>query len=152
MISAGAAGIGLAIARAFHERGARVQVCDVSDEALAAAGAALPGLGAYRADVASEAGVDAWFAHALAELGGLDVLVNNAGIAGPTSAIGDLSVEDWDRTMAVNVRGQFLCVRRALEPLRQSSRAAIINLSSVAGRLGYPCARPMPRPSGPWSA
>jgi len=142
MISAGAAGIGLAIARAFHERGARVQVCDVSDEALAAAGAALPGLGVYRADVASEAGVDAWFAHALAELGGLDVLVNNAGIAGPTSAIGDLSVEDWDRTMAVNVRGQFLCVRRALEPLRQSSRAAIINLSSVAGRLGYPMRTP----------
>lgn len=142
MVSAGASGIGRAIARAFHERGARVHVCDVSELALAAAGAELPGLGVFRADVAAEADVDAWFAHALADLGGLDVLVNNAGIAGPTSAVGELSVEDWDRTMAVNVRGQFLCLRRALAPLRQSDRAAIINLSSVAGRLGYPMRAP----------
>lgn len=142
MISAGAAGIGLAIARAFHEQGARVQVCDVSETALTNAGAALPGIGLFRADVSSETEIDAWFTHALAELGGLDVLINNAGIAGPTAAIGEIRVEDWDHTMAVNVRGQFLCVRRALAPLRQSRRAAIINLSSVAGRLGYPMRTP----------
>src|SRR5690606_20836372 len=85
---------------------------------------------------------EAWFAHALAQLGGLDVLVNNAGIAGPTSALQDLDVAEWDRTMAVNVRSQFLCVRRAVEPLRHSSRATIINISSVAGRLGSPMRAP----------
>lgn len=142
MISAGASGIGLAIARAFHQQGASVQVCDISSEALEAARSELPGAGLFRADAASEADVDAWFAHALTQLGGLDVLVNNAGIAGPTSALQDLDVAEWDRTMAVNVRSQFLCVRRAVEPLRQSSRATIINISSVAGRLGYPMRTP----------
>lgn len=137
MVTAGAAGIGLAIARAFHEHGARVHVCDVSPEALTRAGDSLPGLGTFRADVSSEADVDAWFAQALDELGGLDVLVNNAGIAGPTAEIADISVADWDRTMEVNVRGQFLCVRRAVAPLRESDRATIINLSSVGGRMGY---------------
>lgn len=138
MISAGASGIGLAIARAFHEQGAWVQICDVAQEALMSASTHLPGIGVFHADVSSEADVDAWFSHALAEMGGLDVLINNAGIAGPTSMIADLAVEDWDRTMAVNVRGQFLCTRRAIGPLQRSGRAAIINLSSVAGRLGYP--------------
>ncbi|OZI21703.1 3-oxoacyl-[acyl-carrier-protein] reductase [Bordetella genomosp. 7] len=142
MISAGASGIGLAIARAFHQQGASVQVCDISSEALEAARSELPGAGLFRADAASEADVEAWFAHALAQLGGLDVLVNNAGIAGPTSALQDLDVAEWDRTMAVNVRSQFLCVRRAVEPLRQSGRATIINISSVAGRLGYPMRTP----------
>src|SRR5690606_23681878 len=142
MISAGASGIGLAIARAFHQQGARVQVCDISSEALEIARSELPAAGLFRADAASETDVDAWFAHALAQLGGLDVLVNNAGIAGPTSALQDLDVAEWDRTMAVNVRSQFLCVRRAVEPLRQSGRATIINISSVAGRLGYPMRTP----------
>jgi len=142
MISAGASGIGLAIARAFHQQGARVQVCDISSEALEIARSELPAAGLFRADAASETDVDAWFAHALAQLGGLDVPVNNAGIAGPTSALQDLDVAEWDRTMAVNVRSQFLCVRRAVEPLRQSGRATIINISSVAGRLGYPMRTP----------
>lgn len=142
MISAGASGIGLAIARAFVEAGAQVHICDVSEEMLHAAQADLAGIGIFKADVSDAAQVDAWFTHALAELGGLDVLVNNAGIAGPTAGIADVSVEDWDRVMAVNVRGQFLCIRRAMPALQVSSRAAIINLSSVAGRLGYPLRTP----------
>lgn len=142
MISAGASGIGLAIARAFVAEGANVHICDISEQALSAAKADLAGVGVFRADVSTAAEVDAWFEHALSELGGLDVLINNAGIAGPTAGIADVSVEDWDRTMAVNVRGQFLCIRRAIPALQASSRAAIINLSSVAGRLGYPLRTP----------
>ena len=82
MISAGASGIGLAIARAFVEAGAQVHICDVSEEMLHTAQADLAGIGIFKADVSDAAQVDAWFTHALAELGGLDVLVNNAGIAG----------------------------------------------------------------------
>lgn len=142
MISAGASGIGLAIARAFVEAGARVQVCDISEAQLQAARAEVSGLGTFKADVSNSTQVDAWFTHALAELGGLDVLVNNAGIAGPTAAIAEVSVEEWDSVMAVNVRGQFLCIRRAMPALQASPRATIINLSSVAGRLGYPLRTP----------
>lgn len=142
MISAGASGIGLAIARAFVGAGAQVHICDVSEEMLHTAQADLAGIGIFKADVSDAAQVDAWFTHALAELGGLDVLVNNAGIAGPTAGIAEVSVENWDRVMAVNVRGQFLCIRRAMPALQASSRAAIINLSSVAGRLGYPLRTP----------
>lgn len=138
MVSAGASGIGLAIARAFDAAGAKVHICDLSDAALNACGVETPGVGTFKADVSVVEDVHAWFDHALHELGGLDVLVNNAGIAGPTAGISQISVQDWDRTMAVNVRSQFLCTQRALDALKASDRAAIINLSSVAGRMGYP--------------
>ncbi len=143
MVSAGAAGIGQAIAQAFIDSGAQVHICDVSQSALDAAKQGMPGLaGASLADVSDPSAVDGWFDQALHTLGGLDVLVNNAGIAGPTAGIGEVEPDDWDRTMAVNVRSQYLCTRRALVSLRASGRAAIINLSSVAGRLGYPLRTP----------
>lgn len=142
MISAGASGIGLAMARAFSREGARVQICDLSDEALEAAHAVPGDVGAFHADVSDAAAVDAWFDHALSQLGGLDVLINNAGIAGPTAGVTDISVDDWDSAMAVNVRSHFLCTRRAVPALRQSDRPSIINISSVAGRLGYPYRTP----------
>ena len=84
MISAGAAGIGLAIARAFGREGARVHLCDVDDAALASLGGTDPDLGWTRCDVASRGDVARFFDEGLARLGGLDCLVNNAGIAGPT--------------------------------------------------------------------
>ncbi len=143
MISAGASGIGQAIAQAFIDAGAQVHICDVSQAALDTVAQAMPGLsGATLADVSDPDAVDHWFVQALQALGGLDVLVNNAGIAGPTAGIGEVEPQDWDRTMAVNVRSQYLCTRRALPALRASGRAAIINLSSVAGRLGYPLRTP----------
>lgn len=142
MVTAGASGIGLAIAQAFAQAGARVQISDISEAAIATAEPTLPGGGGWCADASSPAAVDAWFDHALATLGGLDVLVNNAGIAGPTARIEDIEPEQWDETMAVNLRSQYLCVRRAVAALRASQRASIINLSSVAGRLGYPLRTP----------
>lgn len=142
MVTAGASGIGLAIAQAFAQAGARVQISDISASALDAAVPSLPGGGGWCADASSPEAVDAWFAHALDDLGGLDVLVNNAGIAGPTARIEDITPEQWDQTMAVNLRSQYLCVRRAVPALRASERASIINLSSVAGRLGYPLRTP----------
>ncbi|CAM4129238.1 SDR family oxidoreductase [Kerstersia similis] len=142
MISAGGSGIGLAIAQAFVQHGARVHISDIAPAALAAACDALPGIGACLADASDPAAVEHWFDVAQTALGGLDVLVNNACIAGPTAAITEIEPAQWDAVMAVNLRSQYLCVRQAVPALRRSGRGAIINLSSVAGRLGYPLRTP----------
>lgn len=137
MISAGGSGIGKAMADAFVAAGARVQVCDISGGQAPAGDTTSANGTIFRADVSDSRQVQAWFDHALAELGGLDVLVNNAGIAGPTAAVTDITEEEWDQCMAVNLRGQFLCTKYAVPALKQSTRATIINMSSVAGRLPY---------------
>ncbi len=137
VVTAGAAGIGRAIATAFHAHGARVHVCDIAEDTLADFRAEFPGIGATRADVAEVAQVDGLFAEAVQALGGLDVLVNNAGVAGPTARVDSISPQEWDRTVAVNLSGQFYCARRAVPLLREAREGAMINISSVAGRLGF---------------
>src|SRR5262249_60090190 len=106
--------------------GARVHVCDVSSEALAALSAACPGLLGTRADVGSEADVDRLFADVSAHLGGLDVLVNNAGIAGPTAAVDEILPADWQRTLDVNLTGPFLCARRSVPLLEQAVGSGVL--------------------------
>ncbi|HEX2113440.1 MAG TPA: SDR family oxidoreductase [Alphaproteobacteria bacterium] len=138
IVTAGAAGIGLAIAAAFLSQGAKVFICDVDHAALDEFRKTHPGAGATMADVAEADQVDRLFQEAGTFLGGLDVLVNNAGIAGPTGPVEEISQEDWRRTLAVNLEGQFLCTRRAVPLLRQAGGGAIINLSSAAGRFGFP--------------
>ncbi len=142
LVTAGAAGIGLEISRAFAEAGARVMVCDVAQASLDALAAALPGASCRLADVSDALQVQALFKAVDNELGGLDILVNNAGVAGPTGAVETLELADWQRTLDVNITGAFLCTRLAVPRLRQSARegrqAAIVNLSSAAGHLGMP--------------
>jgi NAD(P)-dependent dehydrogenase (short-subunit alcohol dehydrogenase family) len=137
LVTAGAGGIGLEIARAFVREGARVHVCDVDEAALAALEGSDPALGRTRADVADRGAVEALFGAALAGLGGLDVLVNNAGIAGPTGRVEEINPEDWDRCLEVCITGQFNCARLAVPHLRASANASIVNLSSAAGKLGF---------------
>ncbi len=137
MVSAGAGGIGLAIARAFAREGARVAVCDVDAVALAALAQSDALLHATPCDVSQRADVARWFDSALAHLGGLDCLVNNAGIAGPTGKVDAIEPEAWDRCIAVDLTGQFNCVRLAVPALRASANASIVNVSSLAGRLGF---------------
>lgn len=138
LVTAGASGIGLAIAQGFLESGARVLVCDVDERALGEARALHPQLMVTLADVSDERSVEALFETVDARLGGLDVLVNNAGIAGPTGTVEQLRLEDWNRTLAVNITGQFLCARLAVPRLRRGISASMINLSSAAGHLGFP--------------
>jgi NAD(P)-dependent dehydrogenase (short-subunit alcohol dehydrogenase family) len=142
LVTAGAAGIGRAIARTFVEHGARVHVCDVDTAALAAAKDALPSVTQTVADVASLADVDRLFADVGRALGGLDVLVNNAGIAGPTGKVEDIKPEDWDRCIAVDLNGMFYCTRKAMPLIKEAGGGSIINLSSAAGRLAFPMRTP----------
>ena len=140
LVTAGAAGIGRSIAHTFLESGARVHVCDVDQSALAACKRDFPRISQSTADVAKPADVERLFADVKRELGGLDVLVNNAGIAGPTANVEDIRPEDWDKCIAVDLNGMFYCTRLAMPMLKANGRergGSIINLSSVAGRLGF---------------
>ncbi|WP_406857725.1 SDR family oxidoreductase [Alsobacter sp. KACC 23698] len=137
LVTAGANGIGLEIARAFVREGARVHVCDVDEAALDALATSDPALTRSLCDVADRASVARMFDDALGALGGLDTLVNNAGVAGPTGKVDDINPEDWDRCLAVCLTGQFNCARLAAPHLRQSPNGSIVNLSSLAGRLGF---------------
>jgi NAD(P)-dependent dehydrogenase (short-subunit alcohol dehydrogenase family) len=142
LVTAGAGGIGLEVVRAFVAEGAKVHTCDVDGAALDALAKSEPMVTRSVADVANRAQVERLFTEALAALGGLDVLVNNAGIAGPTGKVEEIKPEEWDRTLAINITGQFNCARLAVPHLRKSKNASIVNLSSAAGRLGFPLRTP----------
>lgn len=142
LITAGASGIGLEIARAFVREGAKVHVCDIDRPALEALKTSDPALTWSVCDVADRAQVAAMFDDALKALGGLDCLVNNAGIAGPTGRVEEINPEDWDRCLTVDLTGQFNCVRLAVPHLKKSKNASIMNLSSQAGKHGFPLRSP----------
>jgi NAD(P)-dependent dehydrogenase (short-subunit alcohol dehydrogenase family) len=139
LVTAGAAGIGLATARTFRDAGARVFVCDIDDKAL---GALDKDIGRTKADVSSRTDVDRLFEEARKALGGLDVLVNNAGIAGPTGRVEDIAPEDWDRCIAIDLTGMFNCTRKGMPLLKAAGGGSIVNLSSAAGRHGFPMRSP----------
>lgn len=148
IVTAGAAGIGKAMAAAFAQAGAKVAVCDVDEAALAEFRAEFPGHHAYACDVSEEEQVAELFEDAAAALGGLDVLINNAGIAGPTARVEEVTLADWRRTLAINLDGQFLCARASVPLLRKAGGGTIVNLSSAAGRFGF--ARRSPYSTSKW--
>jgi NAD(P)-dependent dehydrogenase (short-subunit alcohol dehydrogenase family) len=137
LVTGGAAGIGLAIAKRFVAEGAHVLACDVDETSLNQALDEVPGLLGLRCDVSVRADIDALFAALDHQLGGLDVLVNNVGIGGPTLPADQLASEDWQRVLDINLTGTFEVTRRAI-PLLKQSAGTIINMSSAAGRYGYP--------------
>ena len=137
VVTAGASGIGRAIAATLIRQGARVHVCDICEQYLEAFARAHPEAGWTRADVSCDADVQRLFDDAQSSLGGLDALVNNAGIAGPTASVEDIDPDDWRRCINVCLTGQFLCARLAVPMIKAAGGGAIVNLSSVAGRLGY---------------
>jgi NAD(P)-dependent dehydrogenase (short-subunit alcohol dehydrogenase family) len=138
LVTAGASGIGCEIARAFLAAGADVFVCDIDPKALAAVAVELPRLRTGVCDVSNRQDIERMMAECRATLGGLDVLVNNAGIAGPTAPVEAVDPDDWEMVLRVNLTGTFNVTRLAIPLLKQSRAGVIINLSSVAGRVGYP--------------
>lgn len=142
LITAAASGLGLEMAKAFDAAGARVAVCDLAGAALQRLKIERPDWVICEADVTDEAAVEAMFTRVDVAFGGLDVLVNNAGIAGPTAPIEEVTVEQWRQTLDVNLLGTFLCTRNALKFLRKSGGGAIVNMSSSAGKFGFPFRSP----------
>jgi NAD(P)-dependent dehydrogenase (short-subunit alcohol dehydrogenase family) len=136
-VTAGGSGIGRTIAEAFRGRGARVCICDISAGAIDDARSHLPDIYAEVVDVADAVAVANLFAAVESRFGGLDVLVNKVGIAGPTARVEDVTEEALNETLAVNVSSQFYCARHAVPMLKAAGGGSIINLSSVAGRLGF---------------
>ena len=137
MITAAADGIGKAIARAFAADGAKVHICDVNEAALAQFRAEFPDIAASHVNVRSEGEIDAWFDDALEDLGGLDVMVNNAGIKGPTAPVDDIELADWRECLEICLDSHFLCARRAAPVMKSQGAGSIINLSSTAGLYGF---------------
>lgn len=137
VITGAAAGIGLSIARAFRNEGATVMVCDFDPGALERLSRTDPDLLSARCDVSDRADVARFMEAALGTLGGIDTLVNNAGIAGPTGPIDEISPADWDHCLAVCLTGQFNVTRLAIDALKASANPSIVNLASLAGRVGF---------------
>jgi NAD(P)-dependent dehydrogenase (short-subunit alcohol dehydrogenase family) len=136
-ITAGAGGIGRVMADSFVACGARVFVSDIDPVALA--NCPHPSV---HADAPSAAELDGFMAAALTALGGLDVLVNNVGIAGPTKKIEDVTPAELDATLQICLASQFHCARLAVPALREAGGGSIINLSSAAGKFGFPLRSP----------
>jgi NAD(P)-dependent dehydrogenase (short-subunit alcohol dehydrogenase family) len=138
LVTAAATGIGATVAARFAERGARPYVCDVDGEALATYLSAHPDIAGRQADVASDADVAAFVAAGVRHLGGLDVLVSNAGIAGPAAPVEEMDADGWRRTLEVNLTGAFLCVRAVVPQLKAAGGGSIVVMSSNAGTMGLP--------------
>ena len=149
LVTAAGAGIGRAIAETFLANGAAVHICDIDEAALAQSREQLPLITQTVADVADLDDVDRLFSDVRRHLGGLDVLVNNAGIAGPTGLVEDITPEDWVRCIEVDLNAMFYCTRLAMPMIKAARGGSIINLSSVGGRLGYP--RRTPYAAAKWA-
>ena len=149
LITAAATGIGRVTAARFVEAGAKVFICDVDRGALAVALKQEPRFAGVAADVSDEAQVAALYSHAMAHLGGLDVLVNMAGVAGPTANLEDIPLIEWRRCLAVNLDGAFLCAKAAIPHLKRSGAGSIVNMSPNAGLFGFP--RRSPYAAAKWA-
>jgi NAD(P)-dependent dehydrogenase (short-subunit alcohol dehydrogenase family) len=137
MITAGASGIGAAIAGAFAGDGALVSVADVDAQSVERAIDGDSRLTGVAIDVADPAAVEAWFDDVLASWGGVDVLINNAGITGPTAFVEDIALEQWRRCLQVGLDSHFLTSRRAAAVMKAQRSGSIIAISSTAGLYGY---------------
>lgn len=142
IVTAGASGIGRVVAQNLLAEGARVAVCDIDKESLQAFSAANPGSLALHCDVGDPENVATTLQAMLNHLGGIDILMNNAGSAGPTAGIEAISPKDWLRTLDVNLTSQFLFTRGVVPHLKAQKSGCIVNMSSAAGRLGMPMRTP----------
>jgi NAD(P)-dependent dehydrogenase (short-subunit alcohol dehydrogenase family) len=142
VVTAGAAGLGRAMAGAFLAAGDRVAVCDADPGAVAAVRAALPGLRAEVADVTDPAGLGGYLAGVESAWGGADVVIANAGTGGPAGPVEDIALDDWRRCLAVNLDGAFLTCRWAARVLKAQRSGVILLTGSTSGLFGFPWRTP----------
>ena len=139
LVTGGGRGIGREICLTLARAGADILVADIDLPGAESVAAEVNALGrrslAFRVDVTDKAGVQAMVEACSAQLGRLDILVNNAGIF-PIAPLATMAEADWDRVIAVNLKGVFLCCQAALGALRQSGAGRIINMASVSGLVG----------------
>ncbi len=142
IVTGGALGIGAATCAMLAREGAALAVTDVNEEdggAVAASIGENNGTARFwRLDVTDEEQVSRVFDEVAETFGKLDVLVNNAGIAGKNEPTDEIAAEDWDKVIAINVRGVFLCTKYAIAHMREAGGGSIINLSSIYGLVGAP--------------
>ncbi|MEM7636019.1 MAG: SDR family oxidoreductase [Pseudomonadota bacterium] len=142
IITAAGSGIGREIAVRFADEGAQVHVCDVDRDGLDQITSQHPNIQTAEVDVTDETAVDTWLRAALDDLGGCDVLINNAGIAGPTAAVEEMSLAQWRQCLAVNLDAQMLTCRHVVPVMKAEGAGCIINMSSTAGLFGCPFRTP----------
>ena len=149
LITGAGSGIGKVMAQHFEKAGARIWICDADTNNLEQSLKENPDWNGTPCDVSNENQVDQLFKEMSDSFGGLEILVNNAGIAGPTAPVEEIDPNEWRRSVGVNLNGAFYCTRLATPLLKNSPKASIINISSVAGRLGF--ARRLPYASTKWA-
>ncbi len=142
LISGAAAGIGRRIAERFLEQGDAVHICDASADNFAEFIFANSGATATVADIGDKTDVDRVFADLHQHHGGLNILINNAGIAGPSVPVEEVDEDDWDRCIQTNLSGTFYMTKRAVPLLRKAATGSIINIASTAGLFGCPSRSP----------
>jgi NAD(P)-dependent dehydrogenase (short-subunit alcohol dehydrogenase family) len=138
LITAGASGIGKEIAAAYAAIGAQVCVCDIDRKALDVAAQQIAGLRSIVCDVSKRDEIERMVAEAAAALGGLDVLINNAGISGQTAPVETSDPDQWEAVMRVDVIGTYHVTRHSIPHLKKSAAGSIVIMSSLGGRFGYP--------------
>jgi len=138
LVTAGASGIGRVISETFLAHGCSVHICDIDQLAIDDFLHDNSNATATVADVSAVADVSRLFEELLRHYGRLDVLINNAGIAGPTVPAEEVKPQDWEKTIAVNLSGQFYCCQKAIPMLKDAGGGSIINLASSAGLFGCP--------------
>lgn len=137
LVTAGAGGIGLEIAKAFAAKGAKVFVCDINEAALKELEQSVKGIITGLCDISSRSEIESMVKNGAEALGGLDVLINNAGISGPTAPVEEMDPDEWEKVMQIDLNGTFNVTRMAIPYLKKSSSGVILNMSSLAGRFGY---------------
>ena len=149
LVTGAGSGIGQVMAQHFEKAGARIWICDADTNNLEQSLKENPDWNGTPCDVSDENQVDQLFKEMSDSFGGLEILVNNAGIAGPTAPVEEIDPDEWRRSVGVNLNGAFYCTRLATPLLKNSPKASIIKISSVAGRLGF--ARRLPYASTKWA-
>ena len=142
LVTAGANGIGYAIARGFYKEGGRVFVCDIDKSALRSVEDGTSGLTGSLCDVADPDQVADLFRLIDAEAGGIDVLVKNAGVGGGSAAIADIDIETWNRAIDVNLNGMFYCLRESAGRMTPQRHGVVLNISTASVRTGLPLRLP----------